>query len=446
MHMGIWDEIRFKLHGLIVRLGIRTYSLRYLEKWILLGSITGIIGGLSAIAFYYLLDFFTNIFEIIGEQLAHISPFLAPLIVGLGGLIVGPIIFFLAPEAAGHGTDAVIQAFHERWGIMRTRVPVIKVLASSITIGSGGSAGREGPIAQISAGLASLIAKFLRLRVPDRKIILVCGIASGIGSIFKSPLGAALFSVEVLYKRDLEIHALIPAIVSSVVGYSVYASHFGWEPVLFFPECYFVHLIDLPLFIILGIVCGLLALFYVKIFYGVTALFMNKLNCPNFIKPGIGGLITGIIAIFMPQVLGMGYEGIEQCFSASLPIEAMLPLAFGKILATSFTIGSGGSGGVFAPSLFIGAMIGGSLGHFYSKSLSWALTDIPIFSITGMAAFFAGAAKVPLTSIVMTCEMTGNYSLLLPLMLAVSSSYIIAGEESIYESQLRFSRERVLTR
>ncbi len=429
----VLDRLKVKLHEFSVRLGLRLTYFKYVQKWVLLGVIVGIIGGLSAAVFYWLLDFSTNIFlNSLPVNLGN--PYLIALIPALGGLIAGPIIYLLAPEAEGHGTDAVISAYHERWGSIRARIPIIKTVASSITIGSGGSAGREGPIAQIGAGFGSVLAKILNLEVSDRKIIVVAGVAAGIGSIFKAPLGAAIFGIEVLYKRDFEVEAFIPAIIASVVGYSVFASIFGWEASFKTPTYIFQEPLELILFGVLGVICALTAVFYVKTFYGLRDLF-RRLSIPNLFKPAIGGLALGITALFFPQILGTGYNVIQATFYNQIPLMLMLTLVFAKIFATSFTIGSGGSGGVFAPSLYIGAMLGGALGQIFYMFFPEIVYQPAAFALVGMAAFFAGAAKVPIASIIMVSEMTGGYSLLVPLMLASAISYILSGEITIYESQ-----------
>jgi len=431
--LTIFDRLRVKLHEVSIRVGLRVVYFRYIQKWVLLGAIIGIMGGLGTAIFYWLLDLSTIFFlSIIPANLGN--SWIIVLIPALGGLIAGPIIYLLAPEAEGHGTDAVISAYHKHWGSIRARVPIIKTVASSITIGSGGSAGREGPVAQIGGGLSSLLAKILNLEIPDRRIMVATGVAAGIGSIFKAPLGAAFFGVEVLYRRDFEVEALIPAIIASVVGYSIFALIFGWETMFETPYYTFRDPLELVFFGILGFICAFIAILYVKIFYGVRNLF-QKLPLPSMFKPSLGGLAVGVIALLFPQILGMGYNHIQATFSAQIPLMLMVMLVFAKILATSFTIGSGGSGGVFAPSLYIGAMLGGVLGQIFYIFFPEIVTQPEIFALVGMAAFFAGAAKVPIASIIMVSEMTGGYSLLVPLMLASAISYALSGEASIYESQ-----------
>lgn len=431
--LRIFERLQIRIHEFYIRMGLRVTYFKHFQKWILFGIIVGIIGGLGAVLFYHLLNFFSLIFL---ENLSKLNPWLILFIPAIGGLIVGPIIYLLAPEAEGHGTDAVIAAYHRYWGTIRARVPLIKTLASSITIGSGGSAGREGPIAQIGAGFGSILAKALNLEIQDRKIILAAGVAAGIGSIFKAPIGAAIFAIEVLYKRDFEVEAFIPAIIASVVGYSVFSTITGWE-IMFKTQPYIFHEpLELPFFGILGVVCAFTAILYIKIFYGLRDNFFKKISIPNMFKPAIGGLLLGITAFWFPQILGMGYNHIQTAILGGLPLTVMLILVITKILATSFTISSGGSGGVFAPSLFIGAMLGGALGQIFYLLFPEIVTQPTAFTLVGMAAFFAAAAKVPVASVIMVSEMTGGYSLLVPLMLASAISYTLSGESTIYENQL----------
>jgi CIC family chloride channel protein len=224
-----------------------------------------------------------------------------------GGLLAGIIIFTFAPEAEGHGTDAVIDAYNNKRGIIRKRVPIIKAISSIITIGTGGSAGREGPIAQIGAGFGSALATFLKLSDRDRRIMLICGTAAGIGSIFKAPLGGSIFAIEVLYKSDMETEGLVPAFISSTVAYSIFSSFFGWGHIFSMPSFSFTHPSELVFYGILGILCAATAILFVVIFYGMRNKFFRPLKIKPHFKPAIGGLFVGIIAMFFPQVLGTGY-------------------------------------------------------------------------------------------------------------------------------------------
>lgn len=429
-------------------------DLRQVQRWTLFSIIIGIVSGFGAILFYIGLGAATN--YILGGVGGYYPPvpsgelplFSSPdfetakwvlfLLPAAGGLLAGIIIFTLAPEAEGHGTDAVIDAYNNKRGIIRKRVPIIKAISSIITIGTGGSAGREGPIAQIGAGFGSTLATFLKLSDRDRRIMLICGTAAGIGSIFKAPLGGSIFAIEVLYKSDMETEGLVPAFISSTVAYSIFSSFFGWGHIFSMPGFSFTHPSELIFYGILGIMCAVTAILFVVIFYGMRNKFFRPLKIKPHFKPAIGGLFVGIIAMFFPQVLGTGYGWVQMAMNgdlASLSVALMMVLVLIKILATSFTITSGGSGGVFAPSLVIGGMVGGAFGQIMNSVFPNTVTQPGTYVLVGMGALLAGIAKVPIAAIVMVSEMAGNYNLLAPLMVASTLSYLLSGKWTIYEKQ-----------
>jgi len=430
-------------------------SPRYLLKWLLISSLIGIVAGVGAIAFYAAIHFATGFFlgrivgylppDPAGEGKSVMMPFwsaarpwLLPVVTTLGGLVAGIIVFSLAPEAEGHGTDAAIHAFHQGKPI-RARIPLIKLVASAITIGSGGSAGREGPAAQISAGFGSILATLLRLDAQDRRIALATGIGAGIGAIFRAPLGGAILAAEILYKNDLEIEAIIPALMASIIGYSVFGVWSGWSPIFATPgNLAFTSPPQLLYYVLLGVLCGLMGLLYARGFYGLTHLF-SRLSLPKWIKPGIGGLFVGLIGLVIPQALGMGYGWVQVSMGPGLlgiPLWVVLLLPFVKILTTGLSIGSGGSGGIFGPGMVIGGMVGAMVWRL-SYHVFPGIPDSPApFVIVGMMALFGGIAHAPLAVMLMVAEMTGNLSMLAPAMIAVGISSIIVGNETIYTSQV----------
>ena len=273
----------------------------------------------------------------------------------IGGLLSGLLVFSLAPEAEGHGTDAMIDAFHRKRGIIRKRVPFIKTIASALTIGSGGSAGREGPIAQVGSGFGSAPAGWLKSSDRERRLLVLAGAGAGIGAVFRAPLGGALFVVEVLYREmEFESAALVPAFVASIVSYSIYCGVSGkWGAIFRVPDATFTHPLELPLYLVLGLVCALMGILYVKVFYGVRDRVFRRIPLPRHVKPALGGLAVGVIGYFLPQVLGMGYGWVQLAIDGNLALGLIVTIAFVKILATGLTISSGGSGGVFAPSMVI---------------------------------------------------------------------------------------------
>lgn len=430
-------------------------SPRYLLKWVLISTLIGIVAGIGAIAFYAAIHLATNLFlgglvgylppEPAGEGKtvilsfwAEARPWLLPIVTTLGGLLAGIIVFSLAPEAEGHGTDAAIAAFHQGKPV-RARIPIIKLIASAITIGTGGSAGREGPAAQISAGFGSILATILRLDVQDRRIALATGIGAGIGAIFRAPLGGAILAAEILYKNDLEVEALIPALIASIVGYSIFGAWSGWSPIFATPaNLAFTSPPQLLYYVLLGILCGLMGRLYANGFYGITHLF-HRLHLPRWIKPGIGGLLVGLIGLVLPQALGMGYGWVQVSMGPgllSLPLWVILLLPFAKILTTGLSIGSGGSGGIFGPGMVIGGMTGALLWRLCYHILPGIPPTPGPFVIVGMMALFGGIAHAPIAVMLMVAEMTGNLSLLAPAMIAVSLAYLIVGKQTIYTSQL----------
>jgi len=420
-------------------------------RWPLMSMAVGTISGLGAILFeellrwslHLLLHLPTGFMEPVrGSEsslvaaLAANRSWLFLVIPALGGLVSGIMVYFVAPEAAGHGTDAMIEAFHSRGGYIRKRVPLVKIVASALTIGSGGSAGKEGPIAQIGAGFGSFMATALKLRPRDRRILVLAGAAGGIGAIFHAPLGAALFAPEVLYREtEFEFEAILPCIVSSIVASSVFDQYFG-RTALFFPGPVDFQPVELLPYAIFGIVCALVGFVYVKLFYNVARdWFFRKVTIPRALKPALGGLMLGVIAIMVPQVMDGGYGWIQAALEGKIFWGTMLLLAFMKIAATSCTIGSGGSGGVFGPSVFMGAMLGGAFGYLgHQVAPGWVINPNS-FVLVGIGGFFAGVAKVPVASIIMACEMCASYTLLVPLMLVSTISYLLLGKVSLYEKQ-----------
>jgi CIC family chloride channel protein len=443
-----------EMHSLLS--SFRRYTRSYFQRWLLIGALIGVVAGFGAILFASAITFVTNLMLVgiagfsppqpTGDAGSHVVTAIAhrwliPVVTTLGGLLTGLIVFTFAPEAEGHGTDAAIEAFHDKGGFIRTRIPLIKMVASAITIGSGGSAGREGPTAQISAGFGSWLGNILHLDEHDRRIAVAAGIGSGIGSIFKAPFGGALLSAEILYKRDFEADALFPSFVASVIGFTIYGAWAGWTPI-FGTGGHFRFDKPASLFgyLLLGLAAGLVGLLYPKTLYGLRDLF-HKIHIPNQLKPAIGGLLVGIIGLFIPQALGMGYGYVEFAINGNyLAIGAwlMVVLVFVKILATSLTIGSGGSGGVFGPGMVIGGFLGGAMWaglHAIAPGVV-AGTNPGAFAVVGMGAFFGGIAKAPLAVILMVVEMTGEFSLLAPAMLATMIAYLVTGDVSIYENQV----------
>ncbi|MGM0588733.1 MAG: chloride channel protein [Bacteroidota bacterium] len=428
-------------------------------RWIFYCIIIGVLGGLAALLFNTLLEIIQQIAltDLTGIQvpkpggekpigLFHFPDswrallslnyrWLIVIIPALGGLLSGYLVFKFEPNAKSQGENAVIRAFHHENGYISSRVPIIKLLASTLTIGTGGSAGKEGPIAQIVAGIGSYIGTKLKMSEQERKILLMAGVGAGVGAIFKAPIGAALFSAEVFYRKDFETEGLVASIISSIIGYSVYASVTGWDPIFTFDQVMFTNPYELPLFILLSLVVMVFGVIYTKLFEPIKSLF-NRIHIPRVYKPALGGLAIGIGALFFPAILGSSYGYLQLALDGSLSINFMLALAIFKMLATTITIQSGGSGGVFAPSLVIGGLLGGVMGYGFNE-LYPGMIDMPeAYVLVGMAAFFAGAANVPVSATIMITEMSRSYGLLVPLIFASSIAYLGAQNWSIYKEQL----------
>ena len=413
----------------------------------------GVVGGLAAQLFEWMLRVCAHLFlyDMAGYVAPSISDFgvlhgevigrhglwLIPAVTTLGGLISGVLVFTFAPEAEGHGTDTVVNAFHRLRGQIRSRVAPLKMVASAITIGSGGSAGREGPTALITAGIGSIYANVFKRPDQERRFLIVVGMAAGLSAVFRSPLGTAIFAIEVLYSgMEFESRLLIYTLLSSVVAYAVNGFFIGMHPLFSVPASVVepdFH--RYPWYALLGIAGGVVGTVLPEVFYKVRDMF-HLIPCPRIFKPAIGGLVVGLIALEWPQVLGGGYGWMQMAILGKLTLDLLAALLGLKILALSFTVGSGGSGGVFAPSLFVGAMLGGVAAALFHQPAA-------PFVIVGMAALFAAAARVPVATLLMVCEMTGGYQLLVPAGLAVALAFLAQNwlsqglkYRSLYEAQV----------
>lgn len=444
----------------------RLFEFRTVSRWVGLGLVVGVVSGLGAAAFFVAMDWLRHQVLAVGANLALLEPhgehslfglsaggavrnWVVVLAPALGGLVSGLLVFRFCPEAEGHGTDALIDAFHRHRGRIRTRVPLVKALASVVVIGTGGSAGREGPIAQIGAGFGSLFGDLLKLSDRERRLLLLAGAAGGIGAIFRTPLGAALFVVEVLYKDDFEVDALVPTVLSSVVAYSVFTMLFG-EGHIFATEAHYdFDPRQLPLYLIMAMGTALIGVLFIKVFYGMRDRVFSPLGIPRFLKPMLGGLIVGLLALVMPQALGAGYGWLQE---ALLPKHQLLPggwlgaamllaIALLKVLTTGFSVSSGGSGGVFGPSVVIGGMAGGAFGLAFHQLLPNVVPQPGAFVIVGMACFVGGVAHAPVSSLVMASEMTGSYDLLVPIMLAEAVTFAMMRRWTLYEKQVPTRRD-----
>lgn len=408
-------------------------AFKFFKFWGPLLLVSGVSGGIGAVFFRFLINFNHSIF--FGYLLGHGIPII--FLPVLGGLIVGPIIYKWASEAWGHGVPEVMEALRSRGGRIRTRVAIVKILASSVTIGSGGSAGREGPIAQIGASVSSVVGQLFHLDQRSLKLMVMAGASAGISGTFKAPIGGALFGLEVL-NGEIRTTDLIVMALSSIVGYAVSVALLGTAPIFIAQGIEFRDS-DIPFYLLLGVIGGFASYLWTRSLYGVEDIFARFKIQRKWFSPFLGAWVVGAIGLFFPQTLGLGYNIINQFFAGTLTMKYtsslilfFVLLLLAKLGTSAFTIGSGGSGGVFSPSLFMGAMLGAIFGIAIDTAFPWASPGYTSFALVGMAVIFSGSAKAPLMSTVIVAEMSRNFQLLPALFLASIVSYLISGPGSIY--------------
>lgn len=423
-------------------------------KYIALAALIGVLGGLAAAAYTVLVDtaatrgFGRVAGTMEGGVLRTANPLLVLALPALGGLLVGLTVHLAGAERDGAGTDAVIRAFHRMKGRVRGRVAAVTAITSTLTIGSGGSGGREGPISQIGAAIGSSVADRLRFSDRDRRLMLMAGGSAGVGAMFASPLGGALFLPEVMYRRgEFEGDAIIPCVVSSSVAYATFGAVVGEERAAMIPREVAEHLSfgglkQIGGYLVLGILAAAVGWLFVHGIRAVERLFRRLPHVPAVVRPALGGLVVGAIALSLrpivegPGVAFSGYSLVESAISGALELKVLTLLIVAKVLATAVTAGSGGAGGLFAPALSLGAVLGAAVG-LGADSLFPALDLNPAeFALVGMGGFFAGVAKVPIAAVVMVSEMTGNYDLLAPLMLVAVVHMTLSTRWSLYPSQV----------
>jgi H+/Cl- antiporter ClcA/predicted transcriptional regulator len=428
----------------------------YLPKWISLGVTIGAIAGIGAVAFYEALRLATHMFIGIGtgfhdpaNQLNSnvsalpIHSWLIPVIVGSGGLVSGFLVFRFAPEAEGPGMNAAIDAVHTNPRKIRPRVVLVKLMSSAVTLGSGGSGGREGAAAHISAGVGSMLSRTLDLDEDDARMAVSVAMGAGIGAIFGAPLGGAVTAADILYRDDFEPRALVPGLIASATAYTVFGSIQGFEPMFRFTgHVYTFHTpMVLLWFAALGILCGLIGLLYRASFYCTIAI-ANRVRVSRIVKPALGGVLVGLLALAIPQVLGTSYGWVQHALTReqllSMPLWIVLALPLAKIVATSLSIGTGGSGGIFGPGVVIGAFTGAAVWRL-AEPYGLAVPSSPApFVIAAMMACFGAISRAPLAMMLMIAEMTGNVTMLAPAMVTVGIAYLIVhrGDRTIYGAQL----------
>ena len=351
--------------------------------------------------------------------------------------MVGPLIYFFAREAKGHGVPEVMDAVALKGGVIRKRVVAVKSLASAISIGVGGSVGREGPIVQIGSAIGSSLGQMLKVSPNRMRILVGCGAAAGIAATFNAPVAGMIFALEVVL-GEFGISTFSPIVLSAVIATAISRFHLGDSPAFIVPNYHIVSYWELSLYAALGLVAGGVGVLFTTTLYKFEDMF-DAWKIPDWIKPSIAGLGLGAAALAFPYILGVGYEGMDEALAQHLTWWMMLALVGIKILATSWTIGGGMSGGIFAPSLFIGCMLGGAFGHMTHGLLPGLTAGPGAYSIVGMAALVAGTTHAPFSAFLILFEMTGGYKIILPLMIACIISTFVASlirRESIYTLKL----------
>lgn len=393
---------------------------------ILLAILVGLLSGYGAVGFRRLIDLFDHL------AFHHALPFLKAtslkeyalaLMPAIGGLFVGPFTTFFPYEAKGHGVPEVMESVLVKRGYIRPRTVVLRALASALCIGSGGSVGREGPIVQIGSAVGSTVGQWWKLKGNPLKILVGCGAAGGIAATFNAPIAGFLFANEVVL-GDFSLSTVSPIILSSVAATAVSRHYLGAYPAFMVPQYQLRSPIELIFYGMLGVVVSFVALFYVRALYWVEDIFEDRMSIPAILKPFLGGLLVGLVALFLPQVLGIGYTFMEEAMRGHMGLALMACLVVAKVVSTSITIGSGGSGGVFAPALFVGAMAGGTFGMLLQGAFPTLVAPVGCYALVGMGGVFAAAAFAPLTAILILFELTNNYTVILPIMIVCVIGYV----------------------
>ena len=416
-----------------------------------LALLVGLGAGLGAVFFRWLIGLVQTIsFEWLPSVTAGWGPAYVVIAPMVGGALVGPLIYFFAREAKGHGVPEVMEAVALRGGRIRPVVALVKSLASSLSIGTGGSVGREGPIVQIGSTIGSTVGQALKMSDDRVRNLVACGAAGGVAATFNAPIAGVFFALEVIL-GNFGVRSFGTVVIASVTASVVGRAAFGDVPAFGVPEYTLNSLWEFPLYLILGIAAALVGVLYTKMLYRSEDLFDAWNKVPEWSKPAFGGLLLGCMALAygaipglgfgrVPQVYGVGYETIESGLLGSEVMWVMFALVGLKILATSITIGSGGSGGVFAPSLFIGSMLGGGLGLLFAQLVPGVPGPPGAYALVGMGAVFAGSTQASMTAVLIIFEMTGDYKIILPLMLAVVTasllSSVLLNRETIYTMKL----------
>ncbi|MDY6917019.1 MAG: chloride channel protein [Chloroflexota bacterium] len=434
--------LRLRARARLLRLRTRRREWRVSEvAWgLLLAVVVGLASGIGAVIFKWMIAWIhRGFFDGGGATLGFLGRYYVILLPALGGLLVGLLIHYLSREAKAYGVPLVMIAVNARSGRMNPLWAAVQTLASAICIGSGGSVGLHGPVVHIGAGIGSSLGQLFRLPGDWTKLLVACGAAGGIAATFNAPIAGMFFALELVLRR-FSARNLILVGVSSVGASFVAREFFGDSPIFsHIPEYTWASGWEILFYIVLGIVAALVAVGFVRLLYKCESIFSNW-RFPGYLKPAIGGLAVGVIGLFFPYVFGVGYEGTEFAILGGFSAATLLAMCLLKVLATSITLGSGGRGGTFAPSLFIGAMLGSAFGMGVNAMFPTVAPEAGAYGLVGMGAVFAAASYAPVTAILILFEVTRDYLIILPLIAAVVTSTFIArriSRDSIYTTKVR---------
>ena len=406
------------------RVWLRSSFLPEQNYLIILAVVVGVLTGLGSVSFIYVLEMVAGFARVpVASLFDRFGAAQLVLLPAIGGLMVGPIVQRFAKEAKGHGVPEVMTALARFGGYIRKRVVSVKVIASSLTIGFGGTAGREGPMVQIGAAIGSLVGQWTRLTTTDLRTLVSCGAAGGVAATFNAPIAGAIFSMEVLIGRIRTDFLLV--LLTSLSSCLVARYFLGNFPAFMAPTYSLVSPAEVPLYFLMGTIMGAAATGYLRMLYWSEDVF-SRWQFPEWLKPAVGGLMVGLVLRFFPEVYGSSFEAIESALWVRFDADLLWWLFVAALVANCATLGSGGSGGVFAPSLYMGAMLGGVFGSFAHAWFPDWTAGSGAYALVGMAAFFAAAAKAPTTAIIILFEMTNDYRIMLPLMAAVVGSVYIS--------------------
>lgn len=411
-------------------------------RFVAAAAVVGALTGLVSIAFARLIELVQWVAIGAPELASYVVPYLPRwrivLVPAVGGLLVGLVGRYLSSEVRGHGVPEVMEAVALRGGRMRRRVAFTKSLASALTIGTGGSVGREGPIVQIGAAVGSGIGQFLSLPSDQLRALAAAGAAGGIAAAFNAPIAGTFFALEVI-ARNFSARTFGPVVLCAVFATLVSRFHFGDDPAFIVPPFQMGSAWETPLAAGLGVFCGLVAVAFCKVLAALERVFA-KLPLPFVVKPALGGLLVGGLILVSPHLYGVGYETMDSTLSGSLPWHELALLLVLKPLATSLTLASGGSGGVFLPSLYLGGLAGGLFGAGVLAVLPGVGTSSGAWALVGMAGVLAGTSHAPVTAVLLAFELTHSYDVMLPVMLAAALATLVArslARDSIYTEKLR---------